>query len=303
MPIVKEPRPLPSPPDYVPPTGVPYEVSSGDSWDVLAQRPDIKNAGVSSSDLCYFNFKTRHPAEINWYLYHKVGCRHVTRDHANYMFSMADDPGIVYLPKAGVILPVHETKEEPPLNAWLGLVVKAGTMFVVDGIETVTGAVFSLDDPTKWMLIGASVNRLGLGWGATGGVSFILVTGVSRPEQLNGYQDMSTDFNVALGKNWGKMVQGEEKFKKFKPIIDAMGKLGANTPSGLKKMIKTKPDRYFDLVKAVKSVRDYGNLKADGDPEVFMWDVPFVSLFGELGAELSVFKSLTTFNAIWDGTQ
>jgi hypothetical protein len=106
-----------------------------------------------------------------------------------------------------------------------------------------------------------------------------------------------------LGKNWGKMVQGEEKFKKFKPIIDAMGKLGANTPSGLKKMIKTKPDRYFDLVKAVKSVRDYGNLKADGDPEVFMWDVPFVSLFGELGAELSVFKSLTTFNAIWDGTQ
>lgn len=302
MPIVKEPRPLPSPLDYVPTNSVPYDVSSRDSFDLLAQRPDIQTAGMSSDDLCYFNFKTRIPSEINWYLYHKVGCRHVTRDHKNYVFSMSDDPGVVYLPKAGVVMPVHETKEEPRLNAWLGIVCKGGTMFVVDGIETVAGPVVSLDDPSKWMVITASVSRLGLGFGATGGVSFVLVTGVSKPEQLNGYQDMSTDFNVALGKNWGKLVQAGGKYKKFKPIMEAMAKMGAKTPQSLKKLLKTEPDRYFDLVKAVKSVRDYGNLKADGDPEVFMWDVPFVSLFGDVGAELSVFKALSTFNAIWDGT-
>jgi hypothetical protein len=302
MPIVKEPRPLPSPLDYVPPNSVTYEPTAHDSFDSLAQRPDMQNAGVSSYDRCYFNFKTRNPAEINWYLYHKVGCRHATRDHANYMFSMADDPGIVYLPKAGAILPAHETKEEPAFNAWLGIVCKAGTMFVVDGIETVAGAVVSLDDPTKWMAIGASVSRLGIGWGATGGFSFVLITGVSKPQQLNRYQDMSTDFNVALGKNWGKMLQAGAKYKKFKPIIEAMAKIGAKTPDALKKLVKTEPDRYFDLVKAVRSVRDYGNLKAEGDPEVFMWDVPFVNLFGDLGAEVSFFKALSTFNAMWDGT-
>jgi hypothetical protein len=175
-------------------------------------------------------------------------------------------------------------------------------MFVVDGIETVAGVVFSLDDPTKWMAIGASVNRLGLGWGATGGFSFVLVTGVSKPQQLNGYQDMSTDFNVALGKNWGKLVQSGSRYQKFKPIITAMAKLGAKTPQALKTLIKTEPDHYFDLLKAARSVRDYGNLKPEGTPEVFMWDVPFVNLFGDLGAEVSIFKALSTFNAVWDGT-
>jgi len=306
MPIVKEPKPLPSPLDYVPDSSVPYTVSSKDSWDVLALRPDMQNAGVSAYDLCYFNFKTRHPAEINWYLHHKVGCRHVTRDGLNYMFSNADkhaqncpSPGIVYLPKVGNILPVHEVKDEPRLNAWLGVVGKAGTMFVVVGIETVAGAVVSLDDPTKWMAIGASVNRVGGGWGATGGAAFVFITGVSSPEKLNGWQQADTDFNLALGENWGKMAKSASKLKKIAPVLQAMSKLGAKTPGTLKKLLKTEPDRYVDLVKAVKSVRDYGNLKAEGDPEVFMWDVPWASG----GVEASLFWGLANFNAMWDGTQ
>jgi hypothetical protein len=298
MPIVREPNPLPSSLDYIPPDSVPYSVTSNDSWDSLALRPDVQNTGVSAYDLCYFNFKTRNPAEINWYLYHKVGCRHVTRDHNNYMFSLADNPGLVYLPKHGSVLPVHETIEEAPLNAWLGIVGKAGTMFVVAGIETVAGAVFSLDDPSKWMAVGASVNRLGLGWGVTGGFSFIFITGVSRPAQLNGWQDGDWDFNLALEENWSKMAKSGAKLKKIKPIIEAMAKLEAKTPSALKKLILTKPDKYFDLVKAVRSVKQYGNLKDDGDPEVFMWDVPFAGK----GVEASFFFGVSNFNAVWDGT-
>jgi len=299
MPIVREPKPLPTPLDYVPPNGIPYDVTSEDSWDKLAQRQDMRNAGVSSNDLCYFNFKTRHPAEINWYLYHKVGCRHATRDHANYMFSQADSPGVVYLPKAGVILPVHETKDEPRMNAWLGIVGKAGTMFVVAGIETVAGAVVSLDDPSKWMAIGASVNRVGIGWGATGGFAFVFITGVDRPEKLNGWQQGDPDFNLALGENWGKMAKSASKLKKIEPVLKAMSKIGAKTPGTLKKLLKTEPNKYVDLVKAVKSIRDYGNLKADGAPEVFMWDVPW----GSGGVEASGFYGLANFNAIWDGTE
>jgi hypothetical protein len=306
MPITKEPKPLPSPLDYVPDNSVQYPVSSKDSWDVLALRPDVQNAGMSSSDLCFFNFKTRHPAEINWYLHHKVGCRHVTRDGLNYMFSDADkhskncpSPGFVYLPKLGTILPVHETTDEPHLNAWLGVVGKAGTMFAVVGIETVAGAVVSLDDPTKWMAIGASVNRLGVGWGATGGFAFVFITGVEKPEKLNGWQQADPDFNLALGENWGKMAKSASKLKKIKPVLDAMAKLGAKTPGTMKKLLKTEPNKYIDLVKAVKSVRDYKNLKGGEEPEVFMWDVPW----GSGGVEASAFYGLSNFNAMWDGTQ
>jgi hypothetical protein len=105
MPITREPKPLPSPLDYVPSNGEEYYVNGDDNWDSLVQLPEMKGVNISASDLCYFNFKTRDAAEINWYLYHKVGCRHTTRDTLNYVFSLADKPGIVYLPKAGVVQP------------------------------------------------------------------------------------------------------------------------------------------------------------------------------------------------------
>ena len=112
MPIMREPKPLPSPLNYVPPDSVEHTVTANDSWDTLAQQPDLKTAGISSSDLGYFNFKTRVPTEVNWYLYHKVGCRQPTRNHLNFMFSFADEPGVVYLPRIGNVLPVHEKVED-----------------------------------------------------------------------------------------------------------------------------------------------------------------------------------------------
>src|SRR5207244_327522 len=108
MPITTEPKPRPSELNYLPAGGVPRKVSNNDSWWTLAERPDVKISGMSASDLCYFNFRTRNPAEINWYLYHKVGCRTSTRNGKNYMFTAADHPGIVYLPQAGARPPVNE---------------------------------------------------------------------------------------------------------------------------------------------------------------------------------------------------
>ena len=83
MAIVREPKPLPSDLNYVPATASVYRVATGDSWYSLAERPDAKAACMTANDLCYFNFKTRNPPEINWYLYHKVGCRMTTREGKN----------------------------------------------------------------------------------------------------------------------------------------------------------------------------------------------------------------------------
>src|SRR5687767_6050492 len=69
MPIEKKPQnPLPA--NYVPPAGAPYKVNDGDDWASVAQ-----HFKVEVDTLIRFNFQTRDPAEVNWYLKHNVGCR------------------------------------------------------------------------------------------------------------------------------------------------------------------------------------------------------------------------------------
>src|SRR5215468_8862343 len=158
---------------YVPEQGDPHTVATGESWWTLAELPRVRAACKSASDLCYFNFKTRNPREINWYLHHKVGCRHITRDGRNYMFSSLDRwnkdaaaPGIVYLPRAGVVLPtISPMADELRLDIWVGLGGKVGTMFVLAGIETMEGLVVGIDQPHTRMALQASIPRLGGGWG------------------------------------------------------------------------------------------------------------------------------------------
>lgn len=59
MSIVTKPNPLPSELDHVPADSVPYKVTNNDNWYALAERPEVKSSGISASDLCYFNFKTK----------------------------------------------------------------------------------------------------------------------------------------------------------------------------------------------------------------------------------------------------
>lgn len=95
-----EKKPLLPDLQYRPPNSLEYKVKDGDTFEKLVSQPQVKPTGMSALDLCYFNFKTRDPGEINWYLYHRVGCRLTTRDGFNYRFSASDRPGIVFLPAA-----------------------------------------------------------------------------------------------------------------------------------------------------------------------------------------------------------
>ena len=137
MALAHEPKPRPSELDYVPPDSRPYKVTPDDNWWTLAERSDVKFSGMSANDLCYFNFKTRKPSEINWYLHHKVGCRTTTRDGYNYVFTAADTPGIVYLPKQGHPPRAGDVtkKRSGRLNTWIGVVGKGGTQFGPFGIR------------------------------------------------------------------------------------------------------------------------------------------------------------------------
>lgn len=218
------------------------------------------------------------------------------------MFSNGDQPGIVYLPKTGPPPPVNEilpVKPEAKTNSWFGIGAKGGTQFVVVGIETLAGYVVSLDDIGKGMAIGASVNRIGPGIGASGGLCFIYITGVSSPQQLDGYQQGDWDFNVSIGGNWSKAAQAVGKAKKLQPLISVINSLGAKTPGRLKSILSAHPDKWVELIKAGKSVKESLGIDPNGAPSVFMFDVPFVGA----GVEASVFFGVSNFNALWDFTE
>lgn len=82
-PYRKKPDPLRKPwppPDYK----LKKEVTLADNWDTLA-------AGRDPWRIILYNFKTHNPDEVNWYLYHRIGCRAVTPDGKNYRFGPYDD--------------------------------------------------------------------------------------------------------------------------------------------------------------------------------------------------------------------
>ena len=95
MPIERAPR-NPLPQNYRPPGGTPYPIKAGDNWWSVA-----KLAKVDVWALIEFNFRTRNPDEVNWYMRRNIGCRKATADGKNYVFSAPMTPGIIYLPAAG----------------------------------------------------------------------------------------------------------------------------------------------------------------------------------------------------------
>jgi uncharacterized protein (TIGR02594 family) len=80
-----------------PPTGhvKAHRVKHGDNWGSLAT---LYGRG-DALDIIQYNFATKNPREINWYLREYVGCTQ-TNGSSNYSFSSTDSPGLVYIPPA-----------------------------------------------------------------------------------------------------------------------------------------------------------------------------------------------------------
>ncbi|MDQ8159537.1 MAG: hypothetical protein P3C12_09015 [Gemmatimonadota bacterium] len=123
---------------YVPADSTPYKVTARDSWWTLADRPEAKAAKLSALDLCVYNFRTRVPAEINWYLRNKVGCTTATGDKQNYKFSDDAAPGIVYLPKPAA------AGKRPPLEMETPFGGKVPSSNPATGVEE-----FTIDKESK----------------------------------------------------------------------------------------------------------------------------------------------------------
>lgn len=125
------------PKGYRPPNSDEYEVEDGDNWNRIAKR-----IGLDTWDLIYFNFKTRNPREVNWYLKHYVGCDTPTPDGKNWKFSSTANPGKIYIPRKVLVLPpitiILRREHKPPITEKLiesETDVTAGSLKVNDAYD------------------------------------------------------------------------------------------------------------------------------------------------------------------------
>lgn len=74
------------------------EVTDSDDWWILA----AVHGRTDPWDLIVFNFGTRNPDEVNWCLYHVLGCRKKSKDGKNYDFGApCTMKQYIYIPPAG----------------------------------------------------------------------------------------------------------------------------------------------------------------------------------------------------------
>ena len=92
---------------WPPKNGRPYIVLDSDDWWKIAAREHI-----DVWELIRFNFATKVPEEVNWYLRELVGCRH-SKDGRNYAFSGADPA------KRKIYLPIVAPPPLPPADTWI----------------------------------------------------------------------------------------------------------------------------------------------------------------------------------------
>lgn len=214
---------------YVPPNSAPYRVRAADSWWKLADRPEVKRAGLSALDLCVFNFRTRNPAEINWFLRNKVGCTQTTADRKNYKFSDDAMPGIVYLPAPnGSKSPISLDDPilvigKPPAAGKEAPDVAATTEFV---IEQQTRVVDLRHVRFRLKVIG----RLTVDWGNTAPETRVKIAGSLKKREFSAAHEAQIAHSVSLQvgakldakdlakpKEWRKaLTEGSSAMLKFK---------------------------------------------------------------------------------------
>lgn len=253
MPIERRPsNPLPA--DYVPPGGVPYKVKTNDDLGSVARQ-----YGVPEERLITYNFGTKDPAEINWYLRRNVGCIRPTRDHKNWMFTSEANPGIIYIPPAWkhpsfpappptFTVPTTEKKSSLLSTVWAGVgKAHSGDLFVI-GAHDLTARVYNLGDEYP-NVRNATINlngwKFGPGLGADVAAVFVLCHGYADAKDMVGVSgDWDFDISIVakLGdvlkdiKGLGKVIDGIEKYKKMKYIAENAIKSRAIKETGVYNM-------------------------------------------------------------------
>jgi hypothetical protein len=247
MPLETEPK-IKIPKNHVPPNSEKYKVKDGDSWESIARR-----IGIDIWELIDFNFKTKDPREVNWYLHFYVGCNLPTNDKLNWRFSSSANPGIIYLPFRVIKVPEMVITGKIPAsksNLWLGIGEKHAGDLVALGYYNCNARVYRLEENEQGEIEWTNIVQHGLklGGGLGGGVGLVVVFahGIEKVGQFNsafkwGDMDFDLDLGTQLGsalkgiKGIGKVVKTMEEYKK----LNYLGKQFMQNRAFLKKGVYT----------------------------------------------------------------
>jgi hypothetical protein len=243
MPIEKKPKKL-VPKNCIPPNFQPYKVKDGEGWRKIAKRHRM-----DVWELIYENFKTRDPAETNWYLRNYVGCVKETVDKKNWMFSSNAEPGIIYVPVQRIDMPPMYIEGKVPSklkNVWAGLGKShSGDLFVV-GAHDLTAMVYNLGDElpdVRNAVVNINGYKLGAGLGGSVGAVFVIAHGYQAAREMYGVSG-SWDFDVSIGAKLGDFLKGVKGLGKAVDTIQKYKKMRYLTENAIKNIGITKPGVY-----------------------------------------------------------
>lgn len=274
-------NPLPS--SYVPPSSRPHKVTAADSLIAIA-----KANGLDPMALIEFNFKTRSPEEINWYLKTNVGCTRQTADGKNYVFSNSDSPGIIYLPSTTPAQPPPPgaaPAKPVPTGVWFGLGIKGGGMLVAYGRDLFEGMLFSADNKIDNFVLQVEQHRVGAGLGGSIAVALAIGTGAPNPAAFNGKSvgNWEWDFQFAVGNKWSAMAKAASKLPTVARIASVLkngGKVG--------RIVLTVAER-DDLRGIIKAMADAKEIDVTSN----VAELKIIDLLGP-GLEVSLYRAMGT---------
>jgi hypothetical protein len=259
---------------------------SWDNWGTVA----AKDGWADARDLISYNFNTKDPKEVNWYLYHFVGCKVSTDGNRNLSFKYAK-PGIIYTRKNHHAITTPPVRVLPKPNkplftrgmTWVGLGGKVGGMQFTEGSSTAVAYMVNVTDPQCRFFLTLDTRRIG--WGAGSSVSTIgvLVTGLYDPRDVRHAPGGEIDFDVAIAGKWGAVAKN----------LKTVPRLGAITRAAARLRHIKSPSTLAQFATGAKSIWN----AAGADVESTKLKVTVVDLPIGAGLEGSLYWGESTYRA------
>jgi hypothetical protein len=194
-------------------------------------------------------------------------------------------------------------------RTWVGIGAKFGGQLIAGGIESVTGAIFNLDNPAHWHFFTIENARLGPGLGgALGGITVVVVLDCRSVLSISGTDMTDWGLNVAFGARLDsllKLLKGAKQIDAIWPIarqtLPAIRRLrvGAGTATRTANAALQGFGLTADQFDKLKTATNYiwnakTTLSRDGKPYILTLDVPGTGY----GVELSLVYTSGKFSIV-----
>lgn len=167
-------------------------------------------------------------------------------------------------------------------NAWFGLSIDFGGHAVLYGRNTMYAQLYSMDTYQRRFRIESERNRFGPGLGGGVGISFLMITGLESPGQLQGKKMTGLGFQVALGARWGEAIKNASKIRKVQQMLRRADDRGGTTRRMVEwardnKQILTEMshDEWFTIAKQLREASEVMQLDVHAsEPSLLSLGIP-----------------------------